>query len=460
MKGKHVHFVGIGGIGMSSLAHIMLKKGYQVTGCDINSDQETVSSLKAAGCVIETPHGSACCFDDSIDMMVYSTDTRHPMPEKDRALRGGAALKHRAELLADIMSQKQSIAISGAHGKTSTTAMIGHLLQVAHADPTVVVGGICPQWKTNFMYGKSNIMIAEADESDRSFLKLPAQTKIVTNIDHEHLETYSSLQDRQATFLQFLNSNNQNNSTHVICVDDPSIQQIRHLIDINYVTYAIDNKADFYAKNIDLQPLSSSFDLYVYGQCVARCTLAVPGKHMLLNALGALAAARMFSSVSYEYLVDGLKSFCPVERRFTIRGSFHHATVIDDYAHHPQEIAVTIQTACNFAKGRTFVFFQPHRFTRTAGLWDQFVQTFRRELANAKLHFFMTTIYSAGEPEMSDVSTERMVKEIDNGRCAFIENRTESIIKALPNDLSEDDTILFMGAGNVSKHSTEIFAYQ
>lgn len=452
MNIKHIHFIGIGGIGMSALALIAKAIGCKVSGCDTNVSQKTILNLIAQDCMIADNHGDHLCFDSSITLMVYSTDTKRPLAEKDHALERGIAIVHRSELLAFFMREKIGIAITGAHGKTTTTALVSHIFLSLDLHPTCIIGGISPSFNTNAIYGNSSFFIAEADESDRSFTILPAAIKIITNIDFEHVETYTNIDDIKNTCLTFLHNHQEKTIAHVLCIDNNPIKELLPLMNVPYRTYGTDQQADIRIIDVQLFAFHSTFTLICKKTNEsAPCKLPVPGIHNVLNAAGAVTAA-LIAGIP---LVDATKTFSTfksVDRRFTIRGHYNNALVIDDYAHHPEEINNILTTARKSTKGKLYVIYQPHRFTRTLGLWNEFVSLWQKN--NTVDHLFIMDIYAAGEQIKTKISSKDLIKSINKKNCDYIENNIIAIQKALETvKATHNDTILFLGAGNISQQS-------
>lgn len=452
MNTAHIHFIGIGGIGMSALALIAKAKGYIVSGCDTNTTQKTVVNLIAQGCLVASKHADDLCFNPTITLMVYSTDTQRAMAEKTNAEHRGIQIIHRSALLAYFMYDKTSIAVTGAHGKTTTTALISHIFLSLKLDPTCVVGGILPSLQSNATYGKSAFFIAEADESDRSFIALPAAIKVITNIDFEHVETYADIDDIKNACLTFLHAFQEKTIAHVLCIDNVPTKEILPKIHIPYKTYGTDEQADMRISNVQLFPFYSCFTIYCKNnnQSVA-CTLPMPGIHNVYNATGAITAAYV-AGIDIAHAALTLATFKGVERRFTIRGHFNDALVIDDYAHHPEEIKKTVAAARNCTQGKLYVIYQPHRFTRTVGLWNDFVELWQKN--DAVDHLLIMDIYGAGETMNTPVSSKQLVHEINKHSCQYIENNITVIKNALHDfQLTSNDLILFLGAGDVSQKS-------
>jgi UDP-N-acetylmuramate--alanine ligase len=452
-KKIHVHFVGIGGIGMSGIAKILRAQGYRISGCDCDHEQQSIFDLKRDGCTIAHRHNDPIiCQDPSIDVVVYSSAIKADSPEIIAARARKIPVIPRALMLAELMRTKFSIAVAGAHGKTTTTSMISHLLIEGKLDPTVIIGGHLKNISDNAQFGKGDFLVAEADESDRSFLQLQATWGIVTNIDLEHLDTYKDFEDIRQTFLRFLH-NLPFYGKAILCIDDPGVQSILPLDHVKVIGYGLSDTADVYAQNVDLQPAYSTYDLFYHQRYLGSIRLHMPGNHYVLNSLAACAVA-LDLGLSFETIKDAFESFKGVDRRFSLLGTFQGAEVFDDYGHHPREIENTLVIARRRSHGKLHVFFQPHRYTRTAFLWDQFVQTF----ANSQIDsLVITDIYPASEAPMENITGENLVKAIKMRNPSFsvtylplsedfaeIKNYTHDIAK-------NNDLLLMLGAGKMNK---------
>lgn len=447
-KKSHIHFVGIGGIGMSGIATILKQQGYTISGCDTDICQQSVHNLKALGCTVHQGNNSAACNDSSIDILVYSSAIHEDNPEIRSAQERGIPTIPRALMLSELMRTKYSIAIAGAHGKTTTTSLISHILIEAQMDPTVIIGGLLTSISNNARMGTGKFLVAEADESDRSFLHLHATFSVVTNIDLEHLETYRDLEDIKNTFKQFL-GNIPFYGKAIVCIDDPNIQTILPLPYIKLIKYGIDNwpQADLFAKDIEFGPNSSTITVYKKDNAepLGSMTINMPGKHNVLNALAATSLA-LELAIPFETITQALATFKGVERRFTYRGSFKHAEIFDDYGHHPQEISATLIVARKRSKGRLIVLFQPHRYTRTDKLWDNFIKMF---LNNPIDQLIITDIYPASESPIPGVTAENLVKAIKLKDPSFnvTYELTNNLRHVAEQIVRPDDLVLCIGAG-------------
>jgi len=450
-KKAHIHFVGIGGIGMSGIATVLRYQGYSISGCDRDLQQQSVKKLQEIGCIVQSGNNTPACNDKTIDVLVYSSAIKSNNPEIIAAQKRGIPTISRALMLAELMRTKYSIAIAGSHGKTTTTSLIAHLLIEAGLDPTVIIGGHLKNISTNARIGEGDFLVAEADESDRSLLHLHATLAVITNIDLEHLETYSDLNDVKNTFQLFLN-NLPFYGKAIVCVDDPHIRSILPMPHLKTITYGIEYPAHISATNIQLHPDYSTFDLQIDTHLTPiRTTLL--GQHNILNILGAIALARELG-VSESKIAAAIKTFKGVERRFSYKGTFKGVEIFDDYGHHPKEIACTLSVAKRRAKKKLTILFQPHRFSRTQALWNDFIATF---LASDIDRLIITDIYPASEEPIDEVTGKNLAialqKHNPKFSIAYIPFDTEfkHIKKSLDPLLEDDDLLLLLGAGKMNK---------
>jgi UDP-N-acetylmuramate--alanine ligase len=441
-KPQHLHFTGIGGIGMSGIAEVLLNLGYRISGSDLKLSAVT-ARLESLGARIYEGHDAANV--GSAKALVVTSAVDKQNPELIEARRLGIPVIPRGELLAELMRLKFGIAIAGSHGKTSTTSMAATILSYAKLDPTVVVGGrVATLGGANARLGKSDFLVVESDESDGSFLKLAPILAIVTNIDREHLDHYSGIEAIRDAFRDFVNKVPFYGAA-ILCLDDENIQQILPYVTRRTITYGFSAQADLTILDSDCGHLSSEFHLRFKGEDLGRFELRVPGVHNVLNATAAVAIA-LELEVGRDTIREGLAQYSGVDRRFQLRGEERGVTVIDDYGHHPTEIRATLAAArlCKFS--RIHVIFQPHRYTRTAALMDEFARSFHHA---DSVH--MMDIYAASEKPMEGVSAEALVQRIqDFGHrsaiyCGSMERAVESALAAA----KDGDAIVTLGAGNV-----------
>lgn len=447
-KKTHIHFVGIGGIGMSGIATILRQQGYTISGCDADINQKSIDNLNAIGCIISQGNNAPACHDPSIDILVYSSAIKADNPELLAAQARGIPTIPRALMLAELMRTKYSIAIAGMHGKTTTTSLIAHILMEANLDPTVIIGGHLQSISNNARMGTGNFLVAEADESDRSFLHLYTTLAIVTNIDLDHLETYKNLADIKETFKQFL-ANIPFYGKAIVCIDDEHVRSLLPLTHVKIIKYGIDNanEADLYATDIILKPNTSTCCIWQKQQKSPLGTIIIPmpGKHNVLNTLATVALA-LELDIPFATIAKALKQFKGIERRFTYRGSYKQTEIFDDYGHHPREISATLTVARKRAKKRVIVVFQPHRYSRTKALWDQFIKTFMHSDID---HLIVTDIYPASESPINNITAEHFIHSLKQQQPSFsaqycpISHLKESVLTVI----EPDDLILCIGAG-------------
>ncbi len=441
---KHVHFVGIGGIGMSGIAEVLLNLGYKVTGSDLRATAIT-DRLEQCGATVYPRHAAANVAGAHV--VVTSSAVPPDNPEIAEAHRRKVPVIARAEMLAELGRLKYAIAVAGTHGKTTTTSMIATILDRAGLDPTVVVGGLLNTIGSNARLGKGDFIVLEADESDRSFLMLSPTVAVVTNIEPDHLDHYRDLEDIQAAFLSFINKV-PFYGTAILSLDDPAVQSLIPQVKRRIVTYGTAATADVSIADVNLEGLGSAFVLRFNGGGAQRIKLNVPGMHNVLNATAAFAAARDMG-VEPDVIASALASFPGVERRFQVK-SRDGVTVIDDYAHHPTEIRATLGAAKSGNFGRIFAIFQPHRYTRTFHLFDDFARAFN--LADAVL---ILDIYPAGEKPIAGITTPALIEKMKSfGHKNAIHAPTFEMIESyVIANASPGDAVIVMGAGSVTKLS-------
>ncbi|MDI9569630.1 MAG: UDP-N-acetylmuramate--L-alanine ligase [Pseudomonadota bacterium] len=446
-KVKTIHFVGIGGIGMSGIAEVLLNLGYDITGSDLGQTDIT-QRLAALGARIFKGHDESHLGD--ADVVVTSTAVKNDNPEVLAAHRRNIPVIPRAEMLAELLKMKFSIAVSGSHGKTTTTSMIATVLGQGGLDPTMVIGGKLASIGGNAKMGGGEIIVAEADESDGSFLKLNPCLAVITNIDREHLDHYRDIDEIKAAFLQFANMVPFYGAT-VLCLDDAHIREILPQIKRRTITYGLTAAADYRAIDIHIQGPWTSFSVLHREEPLGKVILNVPGLFNVCNALAAIAVAREID-MDFPAIAAGLKTFTGVQRRLEVKGTVGGVTVVDDYGHHPTEIRETLAAARTVWPGRLIVVFQPHRYTRTRALFEEFTGAFD----DADL-LVITDIYAASEAPIPGVSSEILAAAIRKR-----EQREVDYIPAL--DAISDrllaiarpgDVIVTQGAGTVWKIGEE-----
>lgn len=445
---QDVHFVGIGGVGMSGIAEILIALGFRVSGSDLRNS-ETVQKLQSMGAKIWVGHNSDHL--EKADVVVFSSAVREDNPEIVAAHQRRIPVIPRAEMLAELMRMQTSIAVAGMHGKTTTTSMIASILSHAALDPTVVIGGKLDTLGGGARLGQGDLLVAEADESDRSFLKLYPTIAIITNMDLEHLDCYSSIEEIRTTFLEFINRIPFYGYA-IVCLDDPEVQNIIPFIKKRFVTYGLSSQAVIRGVNPILEGTSSRFSVYREDRMLGEICLPMPGIHNVLDALAAISVADVFE-VPFQKTKEALDSFPGVQRRFTLRGTAAGVRVIDDYGHHPAEIKAVLNAALQVAQKRIAVLFQPHRYTRTQALFEQFLTAFD----HADLLYIMD-IYPASERPIEGVSGEAVCKGIQSRghkSCRFLSDR-KTIPLEIARDLQEGDMLITLGAGDVTRLGPEI----
>ncbi len=446
---QHVHFIGIGGSGMNGIAMIMLGLGYRVTGSDLKPSAAT-ERLEALGVACYTGHKGENL--GNADLVVASTAIPPDNAELVEAKKRGLSVVHRSEMLAWLMRRQKGIAIAGAHGKTTTTSMAALMLEKNKLDPTIVIGGELTDIGGNAKLGRGEYIVAEADESDGSFLKLDPFIEVITNIEDDHLDYYKCEENIAAAFREFL-AKVPDSGLAIVCLDDPGIRKQMEEFDRPCLTYALDNpQADYTMKNIRLNGQLTSGDVYYQGLYLGALELSVPGRHNLSNALAVVAVGR-FIGLAMEDITTALKSFTGAGRRFQLTGEVNGIKVIDDYAHHPTEIKATLRAAVQLKTGRVVGVFQPHRYTRTSILGERFGEAFK----DADV-VIVSEIYSAGECPIEGVSARIIISAIEkhDGREAIYLPTRQEIVDYLARTARPGDMILTMGAGDIWNAGVEL----
>src|SRR5688572_18602982 len=397
---RHVHFIGVGGIGMSGLAEILRTLEFDVSGSDLREGENT-RNLQRLGVRIDVGHRAQNVH--GADVVVYTSAVSPDNPELSEARQLGIPAIARAEMLAELMRVKYGIAIAGSHGKTTTTSLVATILRASGFDPTVVVGGRMAALGSNARLGAGDLLVAEADESDGSFLRLTPTIAVVTNIDPEHLDFYKTHDAVKEAFVAFLEKV-PFYGLSVLCLDHPHVQDLLPRVQRRHVTYGISPTASYSARNINFRGMSTSFVAYRRGESLGEFTVRMPGQHNVLNTLAAVAVADELE-VPLDVMKDALATFHGVARRFTIVDQVEGVTLVDDYGHHPAEVEATLDAARRAYDQRILVAFQPHRFTRTQHLFDDFSRAF-----NKADMVFLTDIYAAGEKPIPGISSERLAR--------------------------------------------------
>ena len=445
-KIRRVHFVGIGGIGMSGIAEVLLNLGFTVSGSDSRSSSVT-ARLARLGARVHESHSAAQV--EGAQVVVTSSAVPPDNPEVLEAARLGIPVIPRAEMLAELMRLKFSVAVAGAHGKTTTTSMIALMLAEAGLDPTAVIGGRLDAFGSSARLGKGELMVVEADESDRSFLQLWPSVAVVTNIDREHLEHYRDLDEITAAFAAFMNRVPFYGAV-IACVDSPwrnSMESVRPQLRRRLVTYGLEAGADITTKSIAISPEGSEFTAVARGGDLARIRLSVPGRHNIQNALACVAVG-LEVDLGADEIKRGLERFRGADRRFQIKARVAGITVVDDYGHHPAEIRATLDSAREWGAKRVWAIFQPHRYTRTKFLRDDFARCF-----GGVERLYVLDIYPASEAPIPGITSERLVArmhELGFDRAEYAPSGEDLVARLIPM-LESGDLVLTIGAGSVWK---------
>lgn len=441
-----VHFIAIGGIGMSALAKILLSMGYKVSGSDVQ-ESAVVQQLRELGATIHIGHDAGNVPEDCGEI-IYSTAIRDDNPEVLRGREMGIPIVHRGELLARLFNGGRGLAVAGAHGKTTTSAMLALIYYLEKLEPNIVLGGILPAIGSNALKGDSDVWVVEADESDGSFLKLHPHRTIVTNIEPEHMNYYKSEENLENAFYRFANQS----EDLILCLDDRRTRELAEKLDRDFHSYGLEHRAvDLTVKNIRQQGLSSDAEVWYKGERVAELHLRVPGLHNISNALAAMYAAYL-GGISFENAARALGEFTGTGRRFEILYDRDGIVLVDDYAHHPTEVKATIKAAKDGGFERVIAVFQPHRYSRVQELYKEFGASF----GDADV-IIIDDIYSAWEDVIPDITSELIVEEIrKHGLEPLYFGDKEKMVRYLQKEKKRGDILLMMGAGNIRKTSEQL----
>lgn len=445
---KRLHFVGIGGIGMSGIAELLLNLGYEVSGSDLK-ETELTRRLAELGAKIYYGHrpdnlGQA-------QVLVHSSAVKPDNPELISAKERLIPLVSRGEMLAELMRMKFGIAVTGSHGKTTTTSFIASILAHAGLDPTVVIGGRVKALGSNAKLGQSEYLVCEGDESDGSFLRLSPRVVVVTNVDAEHLDHYKDLAQLKATFRQFLELI-PFYGLAVLCWDDPGVQQIAKDYSRRYTSYGLSKDAQLRAEDVQPAGFQVSFTAWHNDLELGRISLPLPGVHNVLNCLGALAVA-LELEIPFATVSEAMQGFAGVERRFQVKGKANGITIVDDYGHHPEEIRATLRAARSCHPGRLVVLFQPHRFSRLQALFSQFLDAFKE----ADL-LMITDVYPAGEQPILEVNSAKLygaIRKKGHPEVAYYPTNAE-LLEAAWRILRPQDMVMTLGAGDIWSVADEL----
>jgi UDP-N-acetylmuramate--alanine ligase len=445
LQKKHrVHFVGIGGIGMSGIAEVLLNLGYAVTGSDLH-ESEVTGRLRKLGAQVFIGHE-----EDNLaanpSVVVISTAVKYSNPEVLEARRRHIPVIPRAEMLAELMRMKYGIAVAGSHGKTTTTSMIAAVLSTAGLDPTMVIGGQVHMLGTNAKMGQGEILVAEADESDGSFLLLSPTIAVVTNIDREHMDFHQTMERLNESFLDFINKI-PFYGLAVLCLDNAYVRALLPKVRKRFATYGLSSDADFSAQDLQIKPAGVEYTVLHHAKPLGKLRLCLPGRHSATNALAAVTVGYELQ-IPFSQVAEALDAFTGIHRRFEIKGEPQGIMVIDDYGHHPAEIQATISAIRDSWKRPLTVIFQPHRFSRTHDLFDEFLTAF--EGAD---RLVLTEIYAAGEDPIDGVTSEvlyQAIKRKGHMEVELIADKGE-IVRQLAGKLNPGDIVLTLGAGDIYK---------
>jgi UDP-N-acetylmuramate--alanine ligase len=447
---RRVHFVGIGGIGMSGIAEVLLTLGYAVSGSDL-AESDTTRRLERLGARIHLGPHDAVHVDENVDVLVISSAVKFANPEVVRARELKVPVIPRAEMLGELMRMKNGIAIAGTHGKTTTTSLVGAVLREAGRDPTIVVGGKLLGTGTNARLGQGDFLVAEADESDGSFLLLSPVVAVVTNIDPEHLDHFGDMDKVRTAYLEFVNRV-PFYGLAVLCIDNVNVRGMLPHVRKRFVTYGESPDADWQARDLRVVGLETHFDVWRGGERLGPVRLRMPGRHYALNAVAAMAVAHDLG-IPWRIAAHALEEFGGVHRRFEVRGEERGILVVDDYGHHPEEIRATLRAAREGFDRRLVVVFQPHRYSRTRDLFDEFLTPFD----DADL-LLLTEVYAAGEEKIDGVSGEALyqaLKKRGHLDVRWVPAR-DQLADTLIEVVREGDLVLVLGAGDVYRTADEL----
>lgn len=455
---RHAHFVGIGGIGMSGLAEILRTMEFDVSGSDLKPNDIT-RRLETMGVTVHVGHRQENV--EGADVVVYSSAIDPKNPEIQRARELEIPIIPRAEMLAELMRVKYCVLMAGSHGKTTTTSLVATVVRAAGLDPTVVVGGKVNALGSNARLGEGDLFVAEADESDGSFLKLTPTIGVITNIDAEHLDHYGTHENVKDAFVQFANKI-PFYGLAVLCLDHPHVQAIIPRIERRHVTYGVSKQADYRAKNTVFSGLETHFEVVRRGESLGQFTVRMPGHHNVLNALSVIAVADELE-IPLDVVREAIKRFHGVQRRFTVvgqpaverEGKKGDVMVIDDYGHHPAEIEATLDAAQKGFDRRVVVAFQPHRYTRTQSLFEDFTRAFNKADV-----LYVTDVYAAGEKPIEGATSEALTEAIrahGHHNVRYVKDKKD-VSKALLADVRPGDLVIALGAGDINASARELVA--
>ena len=446
---QRIHFIGVGGSGMSGIAEVLLTMGYQVSGSDLKTGDVTDRLTRLGGRVFPGHHGSNV---DGAQVVVYSSAVKPDNPEMLAAKAAGIPVIGRAEMLAELMRMKYGIAVGGSHGKTTTTSMVAAVLARGGLDPTIVVGGRLHALGTNARLGHGQFLVAEADESDGSFLRLNPAVSVITNIDREHMDHYKDLDEVRQAFVYFANRVPFYGVT-ILCADDPQVREILPRVTKRALLYGTRPEAEVRAVDVELKPHGSRFGVTSAGRQLGSIELQLPGRHNVLNAVAA-AAVGLELEIAFSQIAEALGAFRGVSRRFETRGTQDGVRVVDDYGHHPTEIAATLAAAKGLG-GRVLVLFQPHRYSRTASLKEEFGRCF----GDAD-RVWLLDVYAAGESPIPGATGESLAESARAQGAAHVHFAPDpaAAVTEIAADARPGDLVITLGAGDVWKLGDEVLS--
>ncbi|MDF2635713.1 MAG: UDP-N-acetylmuramate--L-alanine ligase [Pelosinus sp.] len=446
---KRIHFIGIGGAGMSAIAKVLLQMGYIVSGSDL-AKSETTNKLEKMGAHIFLGHSGENIQDSQA--IVISTAIPETNPEVKLAKEKKLPIFHRADIVAYLMLQYKGIAVAGAHGKTTTTSMIAVMLEHAGIDPTVIIGGEVDYLNGNAKLGSGQYLVAEADESDGSFLKFSPHIAVVTNIENDHMDFYKTMENILHTFKKFLHKLPVNTGVGILCFDNAHIRDLVSEVDRPYISYGIDHNAQYMARNLQTQGAITTYDVYHEEELLGSIKINVPGRHNVANSLATVVVG-LNIGLTFMEIAEGLSHFQGAKRRFQTKARINGVWVIDDYAHHPTEIMTTLLAARQTEPKRLICVFQPHRYSRTAFLRNEFGCAFKPSDI-----LVLTDVYAAGETPIPGITGEVLKEEVErqtNEKVIYIADK-DKIARYLSEIVEPGDLVITMGAGNVYRVGEEL----
>ena len=448
---RKIHLIGIGGSGMRAIANILIAKGYEVSGSDV-AESPIIEKFRQMGATIHIGHDAS--YVDGVDAVVRSTAIRESNPELQAAREQGITVLHRSDIVKAVLDVTKGIAVAGAHGKTSTTSMIGQILVEGALDPTVIIGGEVDYLNGSSFAGQGDLSVAEADESDGSFLKYNPHSIVITNIENDHMDHYGTMENLLAAFVEFVGRLPQDGMA-VVCGDNENIRYVMSQVDRKFYTYGFEDNNDFIARNMHYVDGQLVYDIEHEGKILCRLKLRVPGRHNVMNSMGAFITTHVIYGVPVEVCQKALGKFIGAKRRFETKGHVAGVWVVDDYAHHPTEIKATLKAAKELEKHRVICVFQPHRYTRTQLLLEEFATAF-----TAADELYMTDIYSSGEdpiPGIDGRSIPDRIEALTDMHVNYVPN-VDDIPATLKRIVRPNDLVITMGAGSINQYGPKLLA--